>query len=186
MSLLQDAVIRILQENAVFMRSVGSLTQIITQRSQQVAETRTIRVSFINPPKENKVNFSVKAADNSRYSVKPEIAHEMEVGKTYVCQVVSKDFGNGAVWFIERIKAAPQQTPPQGQASTDDPTAKNIFVTGIVGRAMGSGKFGAEDVLRLTQAALGAFDLLNGKVAAKKFEAGIDIADTFDDDLPEF
>lgn len=38
-----------------------------------------------------------------------------------------------------------------------------IFVTGIVGRAMGSGKFSAEDILKLTQSAYDAFHAIMGK-----------------------
>jgi hypothetical protein len=43
-------------------------------------------------------------------------------------------------------------------------TDKHIFVTGIVGRAMGSGKFDADEILRLTERANDAFDAVFGKI----------------------
>lgn len=49
----------------------------------------------------------------------------------------------------------PAPTPPSApaipQGRTDE--SESIFITGIVGRAMGSGKFGMDDILGLTQRA---------------------------------
>lgn len=44
------------------------------------------------------------------------------------------------------------------------PQDRQIFVTGVVGRAMGSGKFSKEDILFLTQAAYDAFCTIFGVV----------------------
>ena len=47
----------------------------------------------------------------------------------------------------------------QGGGGRPEPDARMIFVTGIVGRAMGSGKFSASEIAVLTQAAMQAYDL---------------------------
>lgn len=58
--------------------------------------------------------------------------------------------------------ADPNEPPPVGNASPPqeppvDNHAEQIFVTGVVGRAMGSGKFGITDIKALTFAAKEAF-----------------------------
>jgi hypothetical protein len=53
----------------------------------------------------------------------------------------------------------------QGGRDRDRATDKFIFITGIVGRAMGSGKFSASEILVLTQAAAEAFDRLTKPAA---------------------
>ena len=47
--------------------------------------------------------------------------------------------------------------PPQPVASRDDKVAEEIFVTGIVGRAMGSGQFSVLDIAVLAKAATQAW-----------------------------
>jgi len=58
----------------------------------------------------------------------------------------------------------PQQQPPQ-QSYTPEPTRtaitndpnRNIFVTGVVGRAMGSGNFQIQDIDALTSVAMATY-----------------------------
>lgn len=142
-----------------------------------MTETRTIKVKYLNQPKEGKTYGSVKTPENKTYLAKPEILDEMEVGGSYSCVVNSKDFGDGYVWFINEVGAS-TQAPKDNAPAAEDATSKNIFVTGIVGRAMGSGKFEPEDILKLTAAALGAFDLLSGKTKTER------TPDPYQDEVP--
>lgn len=61
-------------------------------------------------------------------------------------------------WRMTSYKrtTSPQQAT-NGQAQATHDTAEEIFVTGVVGRAMGSGKFGVEDIEGLTKAAMNAW-----------------------------
>jgi hypothetical protein len=51
--------------------------------------------------------------------------------------------------------------PPTGNPNVGQDQGKHIFVTGVVGRAMGSGKFTASEIAVLTQAAAQAYEIMN-------------------------
>jgi hypothetical protein len=53
---------------------------------------------------------------------------------------------------------APQQPAPAYRPPAADKDARQIYITGVVGRAMGSGKFTASEILVLTKEAGDAYD----------------------------
>lgn len=78
-----------------------------------------------------------------------------------------KPSSNGkSYWHYSKIslkgaasRPSQSQTTPRGQPATGD-AFRQMFIVGIVGRAMGSGKFDAADIEALTIAAAQAFDHL--------------------------
>ena len=95
-------------------------------------------------------------------------------------------------WQGAQRAPAAQQPAPQQQApapayrppATDKDTARQIYITGVVGRAMGSGKFTASEILVLTQAAAEAFDRHLDPTKAKPAQAAPAADPPFNDELP--
>lgn len=75
---------------------------------------------------------------------------------------------------VPQPQVAPQPQPAQPVATQhiqtsvkqSSDTAEEIFVTGIVGRALGSGNFTIEDIPRLTMAATAAWRNRNGRMGS--------------------
>ena len=98
---------------------------------------------------------------------------------------------NGGGWQgAQRAPAAQQQPAAQHPAPVyrppaADKDARQIYVTGIVGRAMGSGKFTASEILVLTQAATEAYDRLLDPSKPKPAQAAPVAEPPFNDALPD-
>lgn len=84
-------------------------------------------------------------------------------------------------------RVIPGGAGPYGNAVTGPPPdqARQIFVTGVVGRAMGSGKFAASEILVLTQAANEAFERLKNPPKPAPEPAGEPPLDLLGDPGPE-
>lgn len=95
--------------------------------------TATVKVDFVNPPKEGKKRGSIKGADGKYYWGTPAQIAMFQKGGTYTFEFDSKADDSGKVWHsITKLTeaAGPGAVPASG--SGDGST--NIFVTGVVGR----------------------------------------------------
>lgn len=100
----------------------------------------------------------------------------LEKGKTYEVVTEAKEFnGKSQTWVVSAkpastapAVAASGARPGNGTASyTTGANDRSIFVTGIVGRAMGSGEFGTSDIRELALAADEAFDAVEARRAGR-------------------
>lgn len=92
--------------------------------------------------------------------------------------------GPGSGWQGSQRAPAPQQQAPPYRPPAADKDARQIYVTGVVGRAMGSGKFTASEILVLTQAAGEAYDRLLDPNKPKSAPAAPVADPPFNDELP--
>lgn len=140
--------------------------------------TAQIVPSYIDDPKPGKTNYSVKDSSGARWSVPPLEAQKLVKGQVCVVAYRINNFNGKSFNMVERVDVvqapvptpAPvaQYAPPVQQAQAplppaptyqppEDPKGEEIFVTGVVGRAMGSGNFSVEDIPALTTAAVFAW-----------------------------
>lgn len=123
----------------------------------------TGKVSFVNQPKGTSKWGSIKLGDKyisvgrgdlSRFNKGDDVAIEIKEREA--------DDGSGRVYYdFVRFSASEQQRPQatSGNVGGKSPAQElSIFITGVVGRAMGSGKFDVHDILVLTDAAKEAYE----------------------------
>lgn len=133
-----------------------------------------ITLKYVNQPKNptGKMGSVVDGA-GVRYMVPVENLGRFATGGTYdvaVSQEVWKP-GEPALMVIRGVPAQAGSSPAPAApanpthasghvngAKIGESAARQIFVTGIVGRAMGSGKFALSDLEALTSAAIAAYD----------------------------
>lgn len=133
-----------------------------------------ITLKYVNQPKNptGKMGSVVDGA-GVRYMVPVENLGRFATGGTYdvaVSQEVWKP-GEPALMVIRGVPAQAGAAPAPAAPATPthasghvngakigESAARQIFVTGIVGRAMGSGKFALSDLEALTSAAIAAYD----------------------------
>ena len=132
-----------------------------------------VTLRYVNQPKNPAGKMgSIVGNDGTRYMVPVQNLGKFAVGGTYevaVSQEVWKP-GEPAVTVIRDVPgggSAPAPAAPANPthasghvngAKIGESAARQIFVTGIVGRAMGSGKFTPSDLEALTSAAITAYD----------------------------
>lgn len=130
----------------------------------------TITTKYVNHPKPGFPHPSIKDTDGNNWGFKDKaVVGQFQVGQTYNVEWEQngkyKNILGIAGGQQEAQGSYAQQAGPRpivavaGSASSSQ--AADIFVTGIVGRAMGSGKFNPADILTLTMAADDAFHSLN-------------------------
>lgn len=127
-------------------------------------------VKYDNPPKPGKKMAHIKDPGGVLYWYYPD-KMGFQVGETVTIDYDVQDWSGKPANVIKQIvpngyqpaqrqaaSAAPSPAPVghngNGHASDKD---RLIFVTGVVGRALGSGQFGATDIGMLTKAAAVAF-----------------------------
>jgi len=128
-----------------------------------MSEQRVITPKYVNAPKPGKKMGSVALEDGSRLAAYSEVLAKMQPGKTYSCTVESQQWTNGQVWVIKGVS---EPTPAQKAVASNEQSDKErmMFIMGVCGRAMGSGKFDATDIRLLTMAARDAYDtVITGK-----------------------
>ncbi|MDE2107177.1 MAG: hypothetical protein KGL39_58770 [Patescibacteria group bacterium] len=91
----------------------------------------TIRVNFVNPPKDGKRYGSVKVGDRY-YSYDPS-KMKFEKGQSYEIEYKEVPSGDRTYYNILRIVSQPQASTAGG----GDQAAVQIFATGIIGRYLG-------------------------------------------------
>ena len=127
---------------------------------------QVITARFVNQPKNPQGKFgNVKDADKNTYFMPKGMLSMVQPGVPFTADIEEQNWQNGPVQVITKILA---QSSPQAQAraangSAPNDTERQIFITGVVGRAMGSGQFGLVDVKALTLAADDAWQALQAK-----------------------
>jgi hypothetical protein len=139
----------------------------------------TVTIAYLDPPtREGAKNWKLKDKAGVSYSTPALMAQNLRVGQTVVIDYKEKEYqgktfnmveyvgpANGPVPQAQAARETQQQwapatgiqlapRPSNGPPSQD----KHIFVTGTVGRAMGSGKFDPQDIRVLTEFACAAWD----------------------------
>lgn len=144
----------------------------------------TVTVEFVNQPKEGKAFGSIKTKELGYVGMKPADLSKFTKGQTY--EIEYKVSGDEGQWKnLVKVVSKPNGAAPAGGTHSPD-NSRMIFITGIVGRAMGSGKYGPESIRELTMSAAGAYDALTTmkpKPAEPKRETYGDPRD-LDDEIP--
>lgn len=118
---------------------------------------RTVTVQFVNQPKPGRKFGSIKVENGDYISVSPEkLAYFQKGAQVDISYVITEQ---GYLNLKEIHSAPPSNGAPTRMGSSRGAGAPDIvmFVTGVVGRAMQSGKFDASDIRRLTEYAHEAF-----------------------------
>ena len=137
-------------------------------------------ISFVNHPTKPDAKYgNLKTSDNQRIMVPIANLGQYERGRTYDIPTQTKTWtpGEPPVIVAQPYQEAPadppdlfppsdtvgRTSPPPAPAATPapfrgNPEARGIFLTGVVGRAMGSGKFAASEIEVLLDAAMAAYD----------------------------
>ena len=132
-------------------------------------QTAQIEVQYVNPRKDNRPP-SIKDTQGNYYTLQDAALPSFQQGMqgTIGFSVNSKGFKNAVSWNGQELpqgfNTQPQQQslpqPAQAAMATHSNGAdkeEGMFVMGVVGRAMGSGAFGVNDVDLLTKAAVEAW-----------------------------
>lgn len=118
----------------------------------------TVTVEYVNEPKPGKKKGSIKTKELGYIGVWPDKLPQFTKGMIYEIQYKE----NGEFKDFEGIV---QQQPSQqsnGHARNSAPdNSRMIFITGVVGRAMGSGKFAPIEIKDLALEAADAWDRLS-------------------------
>jgi hypothetical protein len=132
-----------------------------------------ITVAFVNRPNKNPKFGSIKGEDGRYYDIDAHMVDKYRKGMTFDAPVKEREYGGKTYYSIPSSfdPAGGQAAPPapNGQASPAPPrpasngnthsTPRQMFIMGVVGRAMGSGTFQPADIELLTQKAGEAWDL---------------------------
>lgn len=134
-----------------------------------------INIKYVNPAKEGKKFGSLKSVEGETYWVPAGMVSGFRAGTSVDVPVEVQKWGANMVNVVSgaartSTEQAPWQKPqpqqpaqnaqPPATSGHSDNTAGMIFVTGVVGRAMGSGQFASGDISHLTHEALKAWFLL--------------------------
>lgn len=134
-----------------------------------------IKPKYVNPPKKANGKYgNVKTAEGKTYFVLTEALGQFLPGASYDVTIEPQTWGSDGVEVITKINGAggnananiadknptAQQGADTARAYSPAPSKDglSIFVTGVVGRAMGSGNFKADEIRELTASARGAFE----------------------------
>ncbi len=131
---------------------------------------------YVNPAKPGKQYGNIKEASGAKWIIPAGWDRMFVPNVTAHVDYETKTWGAETVNIVRGVdgslQPAPPQpgppspppatqplpsTPPQPGVSRDDKVAEEIFVTGIVGRAMGSGQFSVTDIAVLAKAATQAW-----------------------------
>ena len=104
----------------------------------------TIKVDGSYPPKSEGGQFGSIKHGTRYYSVPESMRSQFARGQSYLVEYETKDGGGGKVYYNIK-KIIPTQQPAPAQPSTERPAsgygsdtqAREIFVTGIIGRYLG-------------------------------------------------
>jgi len=127
--------------------------------------TTTIIPKYINSPKPGKRLGSVKDQDDTLWLTPPEAMAGMVVGLASLVEwvpLVFQDGTQGKKITSSRPVDSGATRPSMVTTANGVDKEEHIFITGIVGRAMGSGKFADTDIPLLTKAAKDAWRIVIG------------------------
>ena len=119
----------------------------------------TVTVEAVAYPKEGKAYGSIKTKELGWIGMKPDKLSLFTKGQSYLIEY--KVSGDEGQWknFV-RVIPKPNGAGASGHVGPID-NSRMIFITGIVGRAIGSGKFAMQDIFDLTMTAAKAYDTLH-------------------------
>jgi hypothetical protein len=139
-----------------------------------------ITVAFVNHPNKNPKFGSIKGEDGRYYDVDAHMVSKYRKGMTFDAPVKEREYGGKTYYSIPSSFDPTGGQPPvsvattaenirNGYASAAPPrpavngsthsTPRQMFIMGVVGRAMGSGTFQPDAIELLTQKAGEAWDL---------------------------
>ena len=130
-----------------------------------MTNTATITVAETKPQSAPNRSASCKDTSGAYWDFWPNKVPALAQGVTYDIEFSSRDY-NGKIYrtiqkAVAKVNAASAQVnghaAPRAANGND---SRMIFITGIVGRAMGSGQFGAAEIKLLTLAASEAWEAL--------------------------
>ena len=133
----------------------------------------TLTVKFANPAAEGKKFGSIVDTAGNRYPCPAAIVSQFQKGQTYEVALKKETWSGNQVQVIggapSNGNAAPAPAPAghnrspvqSGNGQTKDAA---MFVMGVVGRAMGSGKFDTQDIPLLAKAAAAAWNEVKGSL----------------------
>lgn len=116
----------------------------------------TVTVKFVNQPKDGKKKGSIKTMDGQTYGVWADKLNQFQQGKTYELEYESEEWQGKTYLNAKKWKEVAGQTNATA-ASNVGSNDRAMFITGVVGRAMGSGQFPATELKLLTLAAADAW-----------------------------
>lgn len=131
-----------------------------------------ITVEFVNQPSKNPKFGSIKGADGVYYSIGAGVLERYRKGMSFDAPVTSRDY-NGKTYYSIPDSFDPSKSSEttaakpavnghsNGNGQTKDAA---MFVMGVVGRSMGSGKFETQDIPLLAKAALAAWNEIKGSL----------------------
>ena len=177
------------------------------------AQPATIQVQYVNQPKPGKRTGSIKDANGHYWQVAPPHLQYFSPGQQ--AEILYDDHGNyqmvvgmgGQLFPKEPTQPQPGSAVPRNAnwpgpqtqhreytrepiKPKEDETAEQIFITGIVGRAMGSGSFVIEQIPELTRVAAYAWrtrhqqSVLEGQTGSPAHSARSDIDSQYGGDHP--
>lgn len=140
-----------------------------------------ITIKYVNPPREGKKFGSIKTPDGQTYWVPGALINEFQPNTTVDVPVQDAKWGANLVKVVAGSPSGDAAPAPQAQGNWNQPKASVpapsipatgnmdrkdalIFVTGVVGRAMGSGQYKSGDVSDLTHEALKAWFMLKDQI----------------------
>lgn len=115
----------------------------------------TVTVDFVNEPKPGKKFGSIKTKELAYVSVKPEDLNKFTKGSQY--QIEYTETAEGYKNFV-RVVGTSSTAPKNGSHNGEQ--SRYIFITGVVGRAVGSGNVPPGQVADWVIAAADAWEAL--------------------------
>lgn len=140
-----------------------------------MADTRHVKVKYVNHPKKEGGKYgNIKVDGDELIWVPVDQLRLFQQGQSYEIEIKRQKWGENWVDILDKIiyggggrEANGDHRPQQERAQAAPVQARNqwqtgeaqrdIFITGVVGRAMGSGKFGPDDLKAWTKAAVDAW-----------------------------
>lgn len=113
----------------------------------------------------DKGGWSVTTNEHAQSFLCLEKDYQFVVGEKIEFTGEKKTSKSGGEWYLMKNPHRPEEKPQGGNFNNGAGRGIewSIFITGIVGRAMGSGKFGLTDIKGLTLAALEAWIEVDAK-----------------------
>ena len=139
----------------------------------------TVQIKYVNQPKQPGWKGSIVDTQGRRITVEPNELGLFQPGGTYSIMTSAGTNRQGQPYIKFAGMAgpggalAPSQSTPQPQrtngyakpANGNGNDSRMIFITGVVGRAMGSGNFSIGDMRNLTLEAMACAALASGERA---------------------
>jgi hypothetical protein len=127
-------------------------------------QTATITPKFINPPKAAGRSASIKDIDGVFWGIPENMMSKFtaNVPAKVTYEETAPNEEGRTYRNIKSVMPAPVASPQPSGAPGAQNTGRDIFITGVVQRAMQTGQFAVSDIRMLTLAARDAWDEAHG------------------------